>query len=170
MSCQLKDHYLHDVVEEALPFQRSSKDKVNDGIHRLQTLYTKCVTHEDRALALQQLKLHQREHIAWERDTVWRQMIGQERRGEGDSGLKAIGATLVIEEDTSLLQVPTPIGRFKLTRKKIFLLLAIAVFATLLNVRVLDEVESNRCFAILVFSTIMWATEVHHLFSFHFAY
>jgi phosphate transporter len=95
-------------------------------------------------------------------------MIGRERRGDGDSDLKAIGATLVTEEDASLLQVPTPVGRFKLTRKKIFLVLAIAVFVTLLNVRVLDEVESNRCFAILVFSTIMWATEVHHLFSFYF--
>ncbi|KIM74890.1 hypothetical protein PILCRDRAFT_827819 [Piloderma croceum F 1598] len=161
---ELKNHYLHEVVEDALPFRRSSKDKVNDGIQRLQTLYAKCITHEDKALARQQLKLHQREHIAWERDTVWRQMIGRERRGEGDGDIKAIGATLVTEEDGSLLHVATPVGHFNLTRKKIFLVFAIAVFVILLEMPMLDEVEANRCFAILIFSTIMWATEAIPLF------
>jgi phosphate transporter len=165
-SAQLKDRYLYQVVEQASPFQRTSKDRVNDGIKRLQTLYAKCVTHEDKALALQQLKLHQRENIAWERDTVWRQMIGRERRGEGDGDIKAIGATLVTEEESSLFHIATPVGRLRLTRKKLFVVLAITVFIVLLNVPMLDEVEASRCFAILVFSTILWATEVHH---FHFS-
>jgi phosphate transporter len=166
-NCQLKNRYLHDVVEEALPFRWSSKDKINEGINRLQSLYAKCVTDGDRSLAVQQLKLHQREHIAWERDTVWRQMIGRERRGEVDGDLKAIGATLVTEEESGFLNFATPLGRFKLTRRKIFLLLAIAVFLVLLNVPMLDEVESSRCFAILVFSTVMWATEVHRFIPVH---
>jgi phosphate transporter len=88
-------------------------------------------------------------------------MIGRERRGEGDGDIKAIGATLVTEEDGSLLHVATPVGGFNLTRKKIFLVFAITVFVILLNMPMLDEVEANRCFAILIFSTIMWATEVH---------
>lgn len=143
-----------------LPFQRSSKDRVTDGIHRLQTLYAKCVTNGDKSVALQQLKLHQRENIAWERDTVWRQMIGQERRGED---IKMIGATLVVEEESSLLRI----GRFRLTHKKISLVFAIAVFILLLSVPMLDDAEASRCFAILVFSTIMWATEVHGIHSFY---
>lgn len=168
LGIQLKDHYLHEVVEDGLPFQRASKDKITDGIQRLQNLYAKCVTRGDRAAALQQLKLHQRENIAWERDTVWRQMIGRERRGELDGDVKVIGATLVTEEESGLLQVPTPVGRFRLTRKKIFLVIAIAVFAVLLNITVLDDVAANRCFAILIFSTIMWATEVHALCQYSF--
>jgi phosphate transporter len=88
-------------------------------------------------------------------------MIGRERRGEGDGNIKTIGATLVTEEEGCLLRVATPVGHFKLTRKKIFLVLAITVFVVLLNVPVVDEVEANRCFAILIFSTIMWATEVY---------
>jgi phosphate transporter len=114
---------------------------------------------------VQQLKLHQRENIAWERDTVWRQMIGRERRGEGDDDLKTIGATLVTEEQGGLFQVMTPVGRFRLTRKKIYLVAAIAVFIALLKVPTLHQVEANRCFAILIFSTIMWATEVRCSFS-----
>jgi phosphate transporter len=88
-------------------------------------------------------------------------MIGRERRGEGDGGIKAIGATLVTEEDGGLLHVATPVGHFNLTRKKIFLVFAVAVFIILLNMPMLDEVEANKCFAILIFCTIMWATEVH---------
>lgn len=112
-------------------------------------------------MALQQLKLHQRENIAWERDTVWRQMIGQERRGEGTGDIKMIGATLVVEEESSLLRI----GRFRLTHKKISLVFAIVVFILLLSVPMLDDAEASRCFAILVFSTIMWATEVHDIHS-----
>lgn len=111
-------------------------------------------------MAQQQLKLHQRENIAWERDTVWRQMIGRERRGEGDGEVKAIGASLIKEDEHGIVGVGTPVGRFTLTKKKISLLAAIIVFIVLLNVKVLDEVPANRCFAILIFSTIMWATEV----------
>jgi phosphate transporter len=92
-------------------------------------------------------------------------MIGRERRGEGDGDIK-IGATLVTEEESGLFQFVTPLGRFKLTRKKIFLAVAIAVFVALLNVPTLHKVEANRCFAILVFCTIMWATEVRYLVSF----
>jgi phosphate transporter len=148
-----------------LPFQRSSKETINDAINRLQTLYAKCVTREDKALAIQQLKLHQRENIAWERDTVWRQMIGRERRGEGE--FKAIGATLVTEEESSLFHFATPMGQVKLTRRMISLVFAVAVFVILLKIPLLDKVEASRCFAILTFSTIMWATEVHHFIFLH---
>lgn len=146
-----------------MPFQRSSKDTLTDGINRLQNLYTKCVTRGDKAAALQQLKLHQRENIAWERDTVWRQMIGRERRGETNGDSIAAGATLVTKEPSGLLQVATPVGRFQLTRRKIYLVIAVTVFIILLNLSTLQEVEANRCFSILVFSTIMWATEVRRI-------
>lgn len=114
-------------------------------------------------LANRQLKMHQREHIAWERDTVWRQMIGKERRGENDGQLKAIGATLVKEDESGLLDVSTPVGRFRLTKKKISLVVAVGLFITLLNVQTVEGEEANRCFAILMFSTVMWATEVRKI-------
>jgi phosphate transporter len=151
---------LHDVVERTPPFTQESKDKLNDAINRMINLYAKCVTGGDMRAAKQQLKLHQREHIAWERDTVWRQMIGRERRGDIDGQVKAIGASLIKDDESGLLEVGTPMGRFKLTNKKISIVVAVAALLTLLNVQTVKGVEANRCFAILVFSTIMWATEV----------
>ncbi|KIJ62970.1 hypothetical protein HYDPIDRAFT_182597 [Hydnomerulius pinastri MD-312] len=161
---ELKDRYMHQLVESAVPFTQSSKDKLNASINQLVSLYAKCVTGDDTSVALQQLKFHQRENIAWERNTVWRQMIGQERRGAVDGPEAIIGATLVHGEENGIANIPTPLGRFKLTRKKISLLIAIFVFLVLLNVQVVEGAEANKCFAILIFSTIMWASEAIPLF------
>lgn len=155
---ELKDRYLHEVVEPTLPFMPTSKDKLNADINKLVELYAKCVTRGDRNLAKEQLKLNQRENIAWERDTVWRQMIGRERRGEGDPKLD--GAVLVREPERPVIDVNTPLGRLKVTRRKIYILIAVAVFITLLNVKVVEGTPANNCFAILTFCTILWATEV----------
>ncbi|KAF8149087.1 SPX domain-containing protein [Crassisporium funariophilum] len=160
---ELKDRYLHDVVEVSPPFTQASKDKVNDNLNRLLELYTKCVARGDKTAARQQLRLNQRENIAWERDTVWRQMIGRERRGEGDTQDIA-GATLVPEPEATIVDIPTPVGKFKITKRKIFKVLSLAVFVLLLNVQVVQGQEANRCFAILMFCTILWATEAIPLF------
>ncbi|KAK7442505.1 low-affinity phosphate transporter [Stygiomarasmius scandens] len=160
---ELKDQYLHDIVENARPFTQTSKDRLNDAIDRLVELYTKCVTRGNKAYAKQQLKLHQRENIAWERDTVWRQMIGQERRGE--LGVAApLGATLVREPTPGLINIRTPVGLLRITKRMLYLIIAIVVFAVLLSVKVVDGPEANSCFAVLIFCTILWATEAIPLF------
>ena len=156
---ELKDRYLHNVVEVSPPFTQPAKDRLNDNINRLLDLYAKCVSRGDKTAARQQLRLHQRENIAWERDTVWRQMIGRQRRGE-DSTQGVLGATLVQGPEPTVVDIPTPVGRFKITKRLIFKVAALAVFILLLNVQVVKGGEANRCFAILTFCTILWATEV----------
>lgn len=152
---------MHDVVETRHPFLQSSKDKLTAAINRLVTLYAKCVTGDDPNAAIQQLKVHQREHIAWERNTVWRQMLAQERRGTADPSDLMGGGILVREEENGTVGFPTPLGAFRLKRKRIALIVAIIVFIALMNTDIIkDGPEANKCFAILIFSTIMWASEV----------
>ncbi|PCH42680.1 SPX-domain-containing protein, partial [Wolfiporia cocos MD-104 SS10] len=158
---ELQDHYMHDIIEQSPPFIQDSRDRLNGAQSRLIALYAKCVSHDDVQAATRQLRLHQREHIAWERDTVWRQMIGQARRGHADG---AGAASLVLEPEKGLLNVRTRAGLVKLTTKQLYLLLSAAVFVVLLNVRTVDGVEASRCLAVLVFATIMWATEAIPLF------
>ncbi|KAI9001489.1 Sodium/sulfate symporter [Trametes punicea] len=161
----LQDRYLHDVVEQAPPFQQTTKDKLNGKITLLVDLYAHCVTRGDTVEARRQLKLHQREHIAWERDTVWRQMISQARRGvSDDNGIMTMGGSLIIEPERGLLNVQTPVGRVKLTSHMLSALIAIIVFVVLLNVQMVQGTEANKCLAILVFATILWATEAIPLF------
>jgi phosphate transporter len=149
---------MHTVVDVSPPFTQAAKDRINDSLNRLVELYTKCVARGDKAAALQQLRLHQRENIAWERDTVWRQMIGRERRGEGDMEDTA-GATLIHEPEPTIVDISTPIGIFTITRRRIFKVVAVAIFILLLNIQIVPGLEANRCFAILTFCTILWATE-----------
>ncbi|KAF8835671.1 Sodium/sulfate symporter, partial [Paxillus ammoniavirescens] len=160
---ELKDRYMHEIIENALPFLQSSKDNLNAAISQLVSLYAKCVTGDDLSAALQQLKIHQREYIAWERNTVWRQMLAQERRGAVDS-TDTGGVILMREEENGIVDIPTPLGGFKLTRKKIALIIAVMVLLALMNMQVVEGTEANKCFAILVFSTIMWASEAIPLF------
>ncbi|KAG6828999.1 hypothetical protein H0H92_005976 [Tricholoma furcatifolium] len=156
---ELKDRYMHQAVDPAYPFTHNTKDRLNDTLRRLVELYAKCVTQGDRPLAREQLKLHQRENIAWERDTVWRQMIAQQRRGEEDGEPVAMGS-LMKPPGPGLFYIPTPLGTIRVTKKMIYKIIAGIIFVTLLNLQVVDGKEANRCFAILIFCTFLWATEV----------
>ncbi|KZT65890.1 SPX-domain-containing protein [Daedalea quercina L-15889] len=160
----LQEHYLHDVVEQAPPFAQAAKDRLGAHIATLVGLYTKCVTRGDHRAAQRQLRLHQREHIAWERDTVWRQMIGHARRGGTEDSPAALGGTLMLEPEKGLLDVTTKAGHVRLTMKHVYLLVSVLVFVVLVNVRTVDGAEASRCLAVLVFATIMWATEAIPLF------
>lgn len=164
MYSELKDRYMHEIVETSLPFTEESKARVSDAIARLTDLYAKCVTNGDKSAAQQQLKLYQREHIAWERNTVWRQMIGQQRHGTIDGLGALMGATLVQQEESSLINVSTPLGSLKLTYERVSLTFALVVFIALLKMDIIAGEEANKCFAVLVFSTILWATEAIPLF------
>ncbi|TRM57048.1 SPX domain-containing protein, partial [Schizophyllum amplum] len=152
---ELLPRYLHDVVDNAEPFTPAAKARIQDALEHLFDLYAKC----------QQLKLHKREHIAWERDTVWRQMIGRARRGEGEDQ-KAMGAVLVKEPAPPLFTINLArcFGRARTSENMLSTSAALAVFVALLNTQTVDGEEANRCFAILIFATILWATEAIPLF------
>ena len=77
-----------------------------------------------------------------------------------------MGGSLLVEPEPEkgLLHVSTPAGRVKLTTKQLYLVVAIVVFVILLNIDYIDGAEANKCFAILVFATILWATEAIPLF------
>ena len=114
---QLEDRYMHDDVVAWLPFLQSCKDKLITRIDRLVTLYTKCVTSDDPSVAVQQLKIYRREHIAWECNTVLRQMLAQERRGVEDPSDLMSGGTLIREEEAGIVDILTLLSTFALKWK-----------------------------------------------------
>ena len=83
-------------------------------------------------------------------------MIGRERRGENGTPLGAPVDTTV--EKT--FEVRTRVGRVRLSRRKAWVIFSALVFTTLLNVHSVEGEEANRCLAVLVFATLLWATEV----------
>ncbi|KAI9319000.1 Sodium:sulfate symporter transmembrane region-domain-containing protein [Dichotomocladium elegans] len=152
----LKQSYTAQHVSQAYPFQTPTRQKLNDSIQQAERAYADLSGHggDSFDIAINELKAHLREHIVWERNTVWRDMVGQERKiqsvGLGESKL-----------------VLTPFGT--LDRAKVIraccLVGSLFVFALLLNLDLFSEIEQNRCFAILVFASMLWATEVMPLFA-----
>ncbi|KZF19878.1 SPX-domain-containing protein [Xylona heveae TC161] len=177
----LKPVYMDQKVSPAYPFQQETMNTLQDNIKSVESAYADLVTKGDLSEAQRELRLHLREHVVWERNTVWREMIGIERKaqaanmGIGRSFLG--GATDPVRarrqgdeaEDGGAKELSTPVGRVRCPRwlfsPSFFLLLAIiAVFVVLLIVPIMKKPEQQNCLAMLVFVSLLWATEVIPLF------
>ncbi|KAI9268480.1 SPX domain-containing protein [Helicostylum pulchrum] len=153
----LKRYYTTTYVSKAYPFKSVTKTRLNERIQQTERAYAILATGNDLDLAIEELKTHLREHIVWERNTVWRDMIGQERRTQ----------TVGLSDDKPA-SVHTPFGTVRITRDQVmnylYLAACIAIFVVLMKAELFDTIEQNRCLAILVFASMLWAGEVMPLF------
>ncbi|KAG0272974.1 low-affinity phosphate transporter [Linnemannia exigua] len=81
--CTTQARYMSTVVDFSAPFQAESRQQLDAQILRLQAIYARTCTNGSMALAAKELRTHLREYIVWERNTVWRDMVGQELKAEG---------------------------------------------------------------------------------------
>ncbi len=175
----LKSVYLKDSVNPAYPFQQDTMQHVDENILRVEKAYANVITKGDVNQARRELRLHLREHVVWERNTVWREMIGIERKAQAaNMGLRRtlLGgdndpskARLQGDEDNGAYtkEVETPLGKYRCPRwlfsSTFFMLMGIIIiFITLLAVPIMKKPEQQNCLALLVFVSLLWATEVRH--------
>ena len=155
------------VVDATFPFERATQDRLTAAIQELIPIYAAIVTLGDEDFALKQLKAHLREHVVWERNTVWREMIGLERRGWDGAG-KINGGTYAPmiqgQKGETKTELDTPLGRFFLpswlSGQAIAGIFAVILGVGLLYAKWFDRVEEQNCLALLAFVTIFWALEV----------
>ncbi|KAJ8326874.1 hypothetical protein BDV3_001507 [Batrachochytrium dendrobatidis] len=166
VGAKLKHSYMAK-VELSYPFLNRTKEALAKIIDRVIGIYARIATDGKAGLALTELKSHLRDHIVWERNTIWRDMIEQERRRE-TIGLRpnamtgdALGLSkfVPIKIGTITLYLPNVIPANFLV-----ILLATAVLIGIIQYRVLPTPEQNGCFAILIFASILWAFEALPLF------
>ena len=173
----LKSKYLDTAVASAYPFQEATVQKLTGNIEKIENVYGDVVTGGDVAMAKRELRLHLREHVVWERNTVWREMIGIERKAQA-ANLGVRKTLLGNHEDHSQARLQgdeaeeagdkelvTPVGTYHLPNFLLqptlyILIAALATFAILLSVRILETPEQQNCLAMLVFVSFLWATEV----------
>jgi len=173
----LKNAYLKDSVSPAYPFKQTTMQHVDENIQSTEKAYADVIAKGDMARAKRELRLHLREHVVWERNTVWREMIGIERKAQAaNMGLRRtlLGGDhepkrLQGDEDTKghFKEVATPIGKYRCPRwllSSTFLSLVgiLAVFFVLLLVPIMKKAEQQNCLAMLVLVSLLWATEVSH--------
>lgn len=173
----LKSQYIERHVTPAYPFLPETMKHVEENIKHMEKAYADVVTQGDVDQARKELRLHLREHVVWERNTVWREMIGIERKAQAaNMGLRRtlLGpdsdpAKARLQGDsfdtTEMKELSTPVGRFRLptwlfSSTLLTLLLIIAIFIALLYVPIMKQVEQQNCLAMLAFVSLLWATEV----------
>lgn len=174
----LKATYLPAHVDASYPFKDETKEALEEHIEKMEAAYTEVVTQGDREAAKRDLRSHLREHVVWERNTVWRDLIGIERRAEaarlGQSLLgpdpNATARRLQGDEAQAETKgISTPIGRFRvpawLLNSSMYTLLgSLAVFFVLLYLPIMEKAEQQNCLAMLVLVSLLWATETIPLF------
>ncbi|KAK2771448.1 low-affinity phosphate transporter [Emmonsiellopsis sp. PD_33] len=176
----LRRPYMNTTVSTAYPFISPTIDQLNDRIARIEEIYATLVTKGDISLSRRELRLHLREHVVWERNTVWREMIGIERKAQAAN--MGIRRTLLggdqdpltaqrqgDEQEVTTKEFVTPVGRCPvptwLLSSSFFTLVAIVIiFCVMLVLPIMSKPEQQNCLAMLVFVSLLWATEVIPLF------
>ncbi|KAG0664279.1 low-affinity phosphate transporter [Maudiozyma exigua] len=146
----------------------------------------------DYEAAEKELSSHLRDHVVWERNTVWKDLMNLERKSQNvktshvnnirtrnNSLVGSAGAQpSVIEFDTTgnYINVETIADLSKLSVKQVFLmvldvtalwkfLFITSIFLSFVYVySPFDDVLQRNCFAILIYASFLWATETLPLF------
>ncbi|KAJ6144331.1 transporter [Penicillium chermesinum] len=172
--------YLNTVVNSATPFTESTMAAVDSYIDKIEGTYADVITKGNRSLASRELRLHLREHVVWERNTVWREMIEIERRAQAANvGIRqtllggdedpATARRQGDKQEIRTVDIRTPLGRipFPLWLCSLSfgtLTISVAIFAALLSVQLMETPEQQNCLAMLTLVSILWATEAIPLF------
>lgn len=172
---ELRPKYMESIVDTSYPFMPETIKNIEEYIRRMVGAYSDIVTQGDEALAKKDLRSHLREHVVWERNTVWRDLIGLERRAEAASvgggllGGRSDGSKLRLQGDeppsVPTRDIDTPIGHFACPTwlfgsTTYTFIVILAIFFALLFVPIMEKPEQQSCFAMLVFVSLLWATEV----------
>ncbi|KAL4751238.1 hypothetical protein BDW72DRAFT_203208 [Aspergillus terricola var. indicus] len=176
----LRREYINSCVSPAYPFMSSTMENIEGFIRQIETLYAELTTNGDLSLARRELRLHLREHVVWERNTVWREMIGIERKAQAANvGLRqtllggdadpALARRQGDEQAAQSKLLRTPFGVISAptwlwSANFATLIVVLVVFSVLLSVPIMEKPEQQNCLAMLVFVSLLWATEVIPLF------
>ena len=176
----IRKSYMEKSVNPSYPFQERTMQHLDENISKIEKVYADVVTKGDQAMARRELRLHLREHVVWERNTVWREMIGIERKAQAANfGIRQTLLGGVHDPSKARLQgdreaeytkeFVTPVGRYRcpkwLFSGTFFALVTIfAIFLALVYAPIMKKPEQQNCLAMLVFVSLLWATEVIPLF------
>lgn len=157
LNTSLKSNYLMKLPNQTHVFKPETIRSVTTKMSIVVEVYAKLSTNSDIEAAISELSIHLREHVVWERNTVWRDMIGIERKSQAAN-------------TNSKSTEPNRSDKFSFNGfsfRNATLLKSCAIsFVTilLLNVSPFDDIAQKNCFALLICASLLWATETIPLF------
>lgn len=198
LNTSIKLDYLKLIQNETHVFNKGTLEKINNIIK--ETIETYCNLSNlspsingtmDFISAKQELSNHLRDHIVWERNTVWKDMINIERKANSvkrddtnnsiktnkdhmfmdNNSINMSSSNIMdnengIEKDlTNLNELTNSLLSIIKSKKMLnfivitFCFIVVKFWLTLFN----DPLQQN-CFAILIYASLLWATETLPLF------
>ena len=150
----LRTVYCNDVVDRAHPFQPDRLQEIETAMKLIEHMYAAVFTAGDITSAVSELKLHMRDHIHYERNTVWKDMVGKEREAYDARAVEP-------QAGYNIPYINIFLSRTNL-RRIITLLCSVIVYALLMSFDTMDDKPASKCLALLIFAAMMWAFEVRH--------
>ncbi|KAG0370560.1 Sodium:sulfate symporter transmembrane region-domain-containing protein [Gamsiella multidivaricata] len=150
------------VIFQAYPFLSETTAKLQQQIDHVTGIYARIFAGGDLELAKRSLGTYLEDHIFWKRNTIWRDMIEAERKSQAVS----VGPLPVLQEEPVPLRTQSDLIVLPkyFTGNVLLMAFCCCIFIALLNVSLFDEPEQQNCFAILIFASLLWATEAMPLF------
>ncbi|KAG0744307.1 hypothetical protein G6F57_000069 [Rhizopus arrhizus] len=155
----LRTQYLKKMVLDSRPFMPQTIDLLRSQIERVERIYADAFCNGNTAIAVRQMKTHLRDQITYDRNTVWKDMVGQERKTL-DAHVNSVTPPKSYSIPFTQHRIPT-----ETAHNIICFLLSVILFAVLLNVNTFGDTQENYCFALLLFAAVMWATEAIPLYA-----
>lgn len=153
---RLKDRYLPRVVA-AVPFTPETAAQLHRHLMRVEQIYADLFCGGQTSKAVRQMKTHLRDQLTYERNTVWKDMVHQERQQHGAQ---------YKQDDTKMYRLlPCLAVPAKRVHSAACLLFGVVVFTILMNVPIFAQLQESRCFALLILAAILWATEALPLYA-----
>jgi phosphate transporter len=128
-----------------------------------------------------ELKLHLRDHIVWERNTVWKDLLSLERTlhnlelrkvALAKMGDEAETHDMILHMQMRAVELPRPVWgrlhvsvpRFLWTWQVLKLVMIAIVFVILMTVKTMNDPEEARGLVVLATLALLWATEALPLY------
>lgn len=186
LGSSLSSHFLEEVLlHQSRAFSPATLSQLQVHLDSIFPIYARLITQGDEEMAKKQLHAHLREQVVWERNTIWRDMIGMERKGWANS--KTVIDKPFARTDTGTFDIAQPLTASPpkplsfaqalkalttlkfwietLCNRSVFWCL-VAVLGFMLSMKYSNfksEPERN-CLAMLVFVVVLWTSEALPLF------
>jgi len=144
---------------------------------------TSRTTQHDLEAVKTNLKSHLREHIVWERNTVWKDLLSLEKKSynldmdndvvaNSKMGDEASVHAKLMQLQMRTFNLPFSVGKYDtiqlpaciFTWQVVKLIVIIITFAILISVKTFNDPVQGRCLAVLVASAMLWASEALPLY------
>lgn len=167
LNTSLRDQYLSEVIPKTYIFGPGTEAHLASRIDEVVNVYASITTQGDAANAVEQLQAYLRESVVFDRNTVWRDQMELSRMAHTAPPVKNVVLQGQGETDEKAQYVKVfgcNIPSNILTSDAMKIIIISIIFFGILSFPILESEPQNRCLAVVITASLLWAFEAMPLF------